>query len=162
LIPIAEPKTIIPPGEIHLDFDHDFDFDFGSTLHPRPNAKPCPNATTAHSPSALFKLAQPNDYLSRVANEFGLFPTATHGAVSPAQLAVGDFSPPSARGARVLGAFRFQETGVAGGDPERSGAVAPMMAVMPPASDASADAAQKPKRARTSKPKVKTGCNNCK
>jgi len=26
----------------------------------------------------------------------------------------------------------------------------------------SGDAAQKPRRARTSKPKVKTGCNNCK
>jgi len=30
-----------------------------------------------------------------------------------------------------------------------------------PSSDA-ADAAQKPRRARTSKPKVKTGCTNCK
>lgn len=30
------------------------------------------------------------------------------------------------------------------------------------ASIAPGDASQKPKRARTSKPKVKTGCNNCK
>jgi hypothetical protein len=160
LVSVAEPKSIILGG-ITLDFDFDFDLDFDSTLHPRPHSKPYPNATTAHSPSALFKLAQPNDYLSRFADEFGLFPTATHAIVPPAQLAVGDFSPPFAPGARVLGAFRFQETGV-GGDPECSGAVAPMMAVMPPASDASADAAQKPKRARTSKPKVKSGCNNCK
>lgn len=31
-----------------------------------------------------------------------------------------------------------------------------------PIGNASGDADQKPKRARTSKPKVKTGCNNCK
>jgi hypothetical protein len=44
--------------------------------------------------------------------------------------------------------------------------IASMMSAVPPPAppdgDASGDAAQRPKRARTSKPKVKTGCNNCK
>ena len=41
-----------------------------------------------------------------------------------------------------------------------------MMGAMPlqglPNGSAAGDADQKPKRARTSKPKVKTGCTNCK
>lgn len=42
----------------------------------------------------------------------------------------------------------------------------PMMGAVPPQAprdqSPSDDGAQKPKRARTSKPKVKTGCTNCK
>ena len=54
---------------------------------------------------------------------------------------------------------------------ECSRAMASMMHAMPPMpaqalpadnSLAGGDAEHKPKRARTSKPKVKTGCNNCK
>lgn len=49
----------------------------------------------------------------------------------------------------------------------RLGAVTSVMGVMPPqhplpASGALGDAEVKQKRARTSRPKVKTGCNNCK